>query len=220
MGGKKVNIYEKLSKIQCEMKVPKTQRNEFGKYNYRNCEDILEMVKPFLKETNTIINLSDELVFIEGRFYIKATATLIDIESGEKFSTSAFAREEETKKGMDGSQITGSSSSYARKYALNGLFAIDDVKDSDTTNNHGAGENNSNKGQQKKQQTKKEPTPEEKRSRGLKYISEHKEKYEKAINKYLLGASVTGEDELSNEQVSELANSLRNLENANMKKGA
>lgn len=211
-----MNIYEKLSKIQCEMKVPKTQRNEFGKYNYRNCEDILEMVKPFLKETNTIINLSDELVFIEGRFYIKATATLIDIESGEKFSTSAFAREEETKKGMDGSQITGSSSSYARKYALNGLFAIDDVKDSDTTNNHGESENKSKKtGFQKK-----EPTPEEKRKRGLKYITEHKEKYQKIIDKFLLGNSVIDIDELTNEQVSELANNLRDLENSNIKKGA
>ena len=131
------NIYKKLNEIQIKLKAPKSQFNKFGNYKYRNCEDILEALKPLLNEFKTVIGLKDEIVFIEGRFYVKATVTLIDSETGEAFSTSAFAREEETKKGQDGSQITGASSSYARKYALNGLFAIDDTKDSDSTNTHG-----------------------------------------------------------------------------------
>lgn len=131
------NIYKKLNQIQIKLKAPKSQFNKFGNYKYRNCEDILEALKPLLNEFKTVISLKDDIIFIEGRFYVKATVTLIDSETGEVFSTSAFAREEETKKGQDGSQITGSSSSYARKYALNGLFAIDDTKDSDSTNTHG-----------------------------------------------------------------------------------
>lgn len=126
--------YEKLLSVQSRLKAPKSQRNDFGKYNYRNCEDILEAVKPILAEIKAVIILRDELVMIGSRYYVKATATFIDAETGEAVENTAFAREEETKKGMDGSQITGASSSYARKYALNGLLAIDDTKDSDTTN--------------------------------------------------------------------------------------
>lgn len=131
-----MKIYEKLCAIQNKLKAPKNQYNKFGGYSYRNCEDIFEAVKPLLKEIKTTLVVSDELVNIGNdtnqRFYIKATATLIDIEDGEKIENVAYAREEETKKGMDGSQITGAASSYARKYALNGLFLIDDVKDTDT----------------------------------------------------------------------------------------
>jgi hypothetical protein len=129
---KEINI--KLMNIQQELKAPKGQYNSFGKYAYRSCEDILEAVKPLLKKEKVVLTISDELQYIGNRYYIKATATLIDIESEAIISNSAYAREEETKKGMDGSQITGASSSYARKYALNGLFGIDDNKDSDTTN--------------------------------------------------------------------------------------
>lgn len=129
-----MNIYEKLSNIQNELKCNKNQFNDFGKYAYRSCEDILEAVKPLLKKEKVVLTISDELQYIGNRYYIKATATLIDTESEATISNSAYAREEETKKGMDGSQITGASSSYARKYALNGLFGIDDNKDSDTTN--------------------------------------------------------------------------------------
>ena len=129
-----MNIYEKLSNIQNELKCNKNQFNDFGKYAYRSCEDILEAVKPLLKKEKVVLTISDELQYIGNRYYIKATATLIDTESEAIISNSAYAREEETKKGMDGSQITGASSSYARKYALNGLFGIDDNKDSDTTN--------------------------------------------------------------------------------------
>ncbi len=129
---KEINI--KLMNIQQELKAPKGQYNDFGKYAYRSCEDILEAVKPLLRKEKVVLTISDELQYIGNRYYIKATATLIDTESEATISNSAYAREEETKKGMDGSQITGASSSYARKYALNGLFGIDDNKDSDTTN--------------------------------------------------------------------------------------
>ena len=122
----------KLLKIQMELKAPKNQTNSFGGYNYRSCEDIFEAVKPLLQEEGLVLRVTDELVNIGERYYIKATAILTD--GHEAIENVAYAREEETKKGMDGSQITGASSSYARKYALNGLFLIDDVKDSDTTN--------------------------------------------------------------------------------------
>jgi len=123
---------EKLLKVQMELKAPKNQKNTFGGYNYRSCEDIFEAVKPLLEKEGLTLRLTDKLVNIGERYYIKATAILTD--GNETIENTAYAREEETKKGMDGSQITGASSSYARKYALNGLFLIDDVKDSDATN--------------------------------------------------------------------------------------
>lgn len=132
-----MNVYEKLANVQSALKAPKGQYNSFGKYKYRSCEDIVESVKPLLKQNGLLLTLSDELVNIADRFYVKATATIIDTAEGKTISVCAFAREEETKKGMDGSQVTGASSSYARKYALNGIFAIDDTKDSDSTNTHG-----------------------------------------------------------------------------------
>ena len=136
-----MNVYEKLIAIQSELKAPKSQYNNFGKYAYRNCEDILEALKPLLKEHKSTIYISDEIVTVLERFYVKATVTFIDAETGEKIINTAYAREEEDKKGMDGSQVTGASSSYARKYALNGMFAIDDTKDSDFTNTTVKGDN-------------------------------------------------------------------------------
>lgn len=128
-----MNIQEKLIEIQKELKAPKSQYNNFGKYSYRSAEDILEAVKPICHKNNCTITLSDEVKELNnGWVYITAIATLSDAESS--VSVQAHARESETRKGMDASQITGSSSSYARKYALNGLFAIDDTKDSDATN--------------------------------------------------------------------------------------
>lgn len=123
-----------LFKIQQSLKVPKNQRNSFGNYNYRSAEDILEAAKKVLKDHNAVIFLTDEIVSEGGKNYVKATATITD--GNETYSATAYAREEESKKGMDASQITGSCSSYARKYAMNGLFAIDDTKDSDATNTH------------------------------------------------------------------------------------
>lgn len=127
-------IYAKLSQIQQELKAPKKQFNKFGGYNYRNCEDILEAVKPIAAKYETVVLIGDEIVNIGERYYVKATARLVDVNDGSEIANPAFAREEESKKGMDSSQVTGASSSYARKYALNGLFAIDDTKDSDYTN--------------------------------------------------------------------------------------
>lgn len=126
------NFYQKLNAIQVALKAPKGQYNSFGKYKYRSCEDILDALKPHLAETGLILSVSDDLVMIGERYYIKATATITDGISSK--SVNGYAREEENKKGMDGSQVTGASSSYARKYALNGLFCIDDNKDSDYTN--------------------------------------------------------------------------------------
>lgn len=135
-----MNIYKKLFEVQQNLKAPKNLYNKFGKYNYRSAESILEAVKPLLNDQKVILLINDEIVEVGGKNYIKATAKFIDIESGESIENSALAREEEFKKGMDSSQITGSCSSYARKYALNGLFMIDDVKDSDATNTHGKDE--------------------------------------------------------------------------------
>ena len=124
----------KLFSVQQSLKAPKDQTNTFGNYKYRSCEGVLEALKPLLAANQMTVVLSDEVKQIGGRIYVEATATVYDIETGESMSVTAFAREEETKKGMDSSQVTGASSSYARKYALNGLFAIDDQKDSDVTN--------------------------------------------------------------------------------------
>lgn len=127
-------VYQKLAAIQAALKAPKSQFNKFGGYKYRKAEDILEAVKPLLKQYGCTLTCTDELQLIGDRYYIKATATITNSEDGVSVSTTAYAREEEEKKGMDGSQVTGASSSYARKYALNGLLCIDDTADSDTTN--------------------------------------------------------------------------------------
>ena len=154
-----MNVYEKLMTVQTKLRAPKGQYNSFGKYSYRSCEDILEALKPLLAEVGAIINITDDIKVIGDnfetmevedkktgeksvrlvgrRFYIEATAMFIDVETGDSIVARALAREDETKKGMDLAQVTGSVSSYARKYALNGLFAIDDNKDSDATNTHG-----------------------------------------------------------------------------------
>ena len=159
MEGKIMNVYEKLMTVQTKLRAPKGQYNSFGKYSYRSCEDILEALKPLLAEVGAIINITDEIKVIGDnfetmevedkktgeksvrlvgrRFYIEATAMFIDVETGDSIVARALAREDEAKKGMDLAQVTGSVSSYARKYALNGLFAIDDNRDPDSTNKHG-----------------------------------------------------------------------------------
>lgn len=150
-----MNIYEKLLEIQNKLKAPKSQYNSFGKYNYRNCEDILEAAKPICKEFKAVLFISDRINFVNDRFYVEATATLVDIEKPEdKVIVTASAREEENKKGMDGSQVTGASSSYARKYALNGLFDIDDTKDPDTDEFKKQTEQKEQKQEPKKQEPK------------------------------------------------------------------
>lgn len=142
-------LQQKLIEIQAELKAPKSQFNKFGGYNYRNCEDILEAVKPLCAKHEIVPLLSDEIVMIGDRFYIKATAKVTD--GKEEIAVTAYARESKDKKGMDESQITGSASSYARKYALNGLFCIDDTKDVDFIDNSQSS---------KQQQPKPQPTKE------------------------------------------------------------
>lgn len=128
---KTIGIQTKLLMVQLDLKAPRSQFNKFGNYYYRNCEDILEAAKPLLQSVGANLRLADDVVQIGDRFYIKATAVFTDIETGETIENAALARESVQKKGMDESQITGATSSYARKYALNGLFCIDDVKDAD-----------------------------------------------------------------------------------------
>lgn len=128
----KLNIKQKLSGIQNEMKVPKNLFNKFGNYSYRNAETILETAKPICKKYGCTLIVQDAIENIGSRFYVKSTATLMDQDSAEYIECSAYAREEESKKGLDGSQLTGSTSSYARKYAMNGLFNLDDNKDADS----------------------------------------------------------------------------------------
>jgi hypothetical protein len=130
------NIRQKLQGIQSSLKAPKGQTNKFGGYKYRSCEDILTALKPLLQEWGCALTISDTIVEVGGRVYVKADAFLYD-NDGLLYQANGFAREAEIKKGMDDAQITGSASSYARKYALNGLFAIDDTKDPDATNTHG-----------------------------------------------------------------------------------
>lgn len=125
-------IFAALMAVQAELKAPKNQYNIFGKYDYRSAEDIIEAVKPLLKDNGLFLNMSDEIVLIGDRYYVKATVKVVDVVTGESVQTSALAREAAQKKGMDESQVTGTASSYARKYALNGLFAIDDNRDADT----------------------------------------------------------------------------------------
>ena len=122
----------KLAEIQAKLKVPKSQTNAFGKYKYRSCEDIIEAVKPIINPLGFHLILTDQIVMIGNRYYVESIATLSD--GKEMYTAKGYAREDEASKGRDGSQTTGSSSSYSRKYALNGLFAIDDTKDSDATN--------------------------------------------------------------------------------------
>ena len=152
-----MKLHEKLLAIQTKLKAPKGQYNSFGKYSYRSAEDILEAVKPLNAEQGLLLTITDEIKEVGGRIYVVATATVSD--GTDELKVSAFAREPENKKGMDDSQITGSTSSYARKYALNGLYAIDDNKDADT-DEHKQQQDNAPKKQPQKQQAK-EPTEKE-----------------------------------------------------------
>lgn len=176
---------EKLIKIQQELEVPKEQKNEFGGYMYRSCEDILEAVKPLLKKYNLLLSLTDKIVTIGDSNYVKATAKLEDDNGGE-IEVNAYAREAKVKKGMDDSQITGAASSYARKYALNGLFLIDDTKDADATqgNDNTAGYGRS---PDKKEDTgSKKPIP----------ITKKQIKYLIDLHKQVKGEPI-GEDKMS-----------------------
>lgn len=154
-----MSIWSKLAAIQTALKVPKDQYNDYGKYNYRSGEGILEAVKPLAAAQGTIVLLTDALEQIGDRYYIRATASLVDIETGEQVSVNAWAREQEDKKGYDASQITGASSSYARKYALSALFAIgDSSNDPDATNTHGQAPNKPSAGRSRGQAANNQAT--------------------------------------------------------------
>ena len=146
------NFNVRLSKLQEELKAPKNMYNNFGKYSYRNAEGILEAVKPLLIQYGMVLNISDSVEMVGERYYIKATATVHDTESDQIMVSTAYARESLDKKGMDDSQISGTASSYARKYALNGLFLLDDTKDADTDEYHNQTQGNGNKAKNEKQQ--------------------------------------------------------------------
>lgn len=201
-----MNIYEKLSKVQTELKAPKNQFNGFGKYKYRNCEDILEAVKPLLAKNKLTMIIGDEIEHIGERFYIKSTIELFDVETGETITTSKFAREEETKKGMDASQLTGSTSSYATKYALNGLFLIDDTKDADATNNHGNNQKNENKDTNKSDKpAQKKETKKITINTYLDAIRKYEKEYQMEIKDYLVDKALMEIEDLNFEQAKELA---------------
>lgn len=137
----KNKLLDSLRIVQKDLKAPKNQYNSFGKYKYRSCEDILQAARPLCNDNGLILTISDEVVQVGTRFYIKATSKVTEIESGESFENVAYAREDDSKKGMDSSQLTGACSSYARKYSLCGLFAIDDTKDADTEQYHQTAQN-------------------------------------------------------------------------------
>ena len=166
-----MKLHEKLLAIQTKVKAPKGQYNKFGNFTYRSAEDILESVKPLNAEQGLVLTLSDEIKEIAGRIYVVATATISD--GTDELKVSAFAREPESKKGMDESQITGATSSYARKYALNGLYAIDDNKDADTDEHY----NQQNNGNQKAKSQAKEPTKEEQNKELHDFVKDYKNKF-------------------------------------------
>lgn len=181
-----MTAYEKLQMVQNELKAPKSQFNKFGNYYYRNCEDILEAFKPIGEKYGAVITVSDILEQIGDRYYIKAIATFIDIETENQIVVTAYAREEENKKGMDSSQVTGATSSYARKYALNGLLCIDDTKDADSMDNS------------QKQKTKKDESPDAN--------SQPEENFEKVKDEQIDTAKIiTIKKELMRTGVSEMA---------------
>lgn len=158
-------IYAALMAVQRDLKVPKGRKNTFGNYSYRSAEDILEAVKPILKDNGLTLMLNDTIEAIGDRYYVKATATLVDIATGDNISTSAYAREPQEKKGADVAQVTGASSSYARKYALNGLFCIDDTKDADTDEYRRETQGRAEQGkQQPKPQAQPKPQTQSKKS--------------------------------------------------------
>jgi hypothetical protein len=186
-------VREKLLAVQAELKAPKGQTNSFGKYKYRSCEDILESVKPLLKKYNATLVISDSLELIGERYYIKATATFQDVETDGIIENTAYARESAEKKGMDDSQVTGATSSYARKYALNGLFLIDDTKDADTDEFRNQQKSKEERDFDKKVEKDKKSTISAKDQETLKNVCERKGyKVDEIFNKPL--AQLTGEE--------------------------
>jgi len=192
-----MKLIQKLRMIQQEMKVPKNLFNSFGKYKYRNCESILEAVKPFEEKYNVCLVIEDDVVEVGGKNYIKAIATLHDIDSDDKVTGKAFARESVDKKGMDDSQITGTASSYARKYALNGLFLLDDTKDADTD-------------EYKNQTNEQEEKPKKMASKEqMAEIHTMCEKYRVDFNKLLATNKIAAEKDVTEKQAENFLDGLK-----------
>lgn len=239
MADKELTIFEKLAKVQAELKAPKNQYNSFGKYHYRSCEDIIEAVKPLLNENGLLLLMNDEIVFIEGRFYVKATARLIDVKTESSIETQAFAREAESKSGSDLAQLTGACSTYARKYALNALFAVDDTKDADTDENAAETQARANKGTNKaapkpapKKTEVNEPPPHCMKCKNaitatdkftVEQIIDNSKKYLKGIYCFACGQKIAAEIKAAKEQqaakeeniIAELEKSTEDLINGN-----
>lgn len=215
-----MNIYEKLASIQARLKAPKDQYNSFGKYKYRNVEMIFEAVKPLLSETKTALTVSDVVEEISGRYYIMSTATLTDIENpGDRVQVVAYAREEETKKGMDGSQVTGSSSSYARKYALGGLFCIDSGEADADSWNAGNGQPKDREKQKAKaapKQAEPQPVSAATNEAEIDYIKEIVMRYEDRDfgGQLLKHYGVNGLNELTPEQLAKAVRQARSYDTA------
>lgn len=209
-----MNIYERLSHIQNEMNVPKNLYNKFGNYYYRNAETIMETAKPICSKYRTTLTVTDKIVCLEGRYYVEAISTLTSWDDRSVIANTAYAREDESKKGMDGAQVTGSTSSYARKYALNGLFNIDDVKDNDTPEQKEESDAKSKQSQQK--QTKPAEQPKQKefdRSAILSKVRELEEKCEQ------VGVNIYSQENTAfiRSQVGDF-NGISSLENAKLVK--
>lgn len=210
-------LLEKLSKIQVELKAPKNQYNKFGNYKYRNCEDILEAVKPLCYKNRTTLVVEDEVVLYGDRYYIKGIATLYDWDSEITIQTSALARESATKKGMDDSQITGATSSYARKYALNGLFNIDDTKDNDSEELKQQCEEKAKENKNSPKSTYKnsgnaapEDTKEVKIAKIHQFYSKHKKSFEPVLKSLLNGRKVSDLKEEELEDILEVIETSKN----------
>lgn len=172
MENNKITIYQKLLKIQSILNVPKNQFNNYGNYNYRNAEDILNALKPlFLEQNCTGFFESDTIEHVGDRYYLVATFKFVDIETGDHITVQARAREEETKKGMDGAQVTGAASSYARKYTLNGIFLIDDNKDADTNEYHNQQQNGKQKSNKQPQQNQNNVSQMPQQQNQIQYIT-------------------------------------------------
>lgn len=183
------NLLTKLMQVQQDLKAPKNQYNSFGKYKYRSCEDILQAARPLCNANGLVITMSDAVEAVGARFYIKATVTVTDVDTGESFSTHAMAREEDSKKGMDAAQVTGAASSYARKYSLCAMFAIDDTKDADTDEYSQTSQNRA--GTSKQSQRDSSPAD-------VKKGSENAELKDRAVKKVM---AIQKENGISNEQV-------------------
>ena len=197
-------IHQKLIEVQEELKAPKGQYNSFGKYYFRSTEDIVEALKPLLIKRGLLLLMYDEIELVGSRIYVVSTADLTD--GATNIKVSARARESETKKGMDASQLTGSTSSYAAKYALNGLFLIDDTKDADATNNHGNDQKNENKDTNKSnKQQQKEESKKITIDTYLEAIRKYEKEYQTEIKDYLVDKALMEIEDLNFEQAKELA---------------